>query len=404
MQRVSVLGLAYASLGRSLLGLVVAAAAAVSMGHSPEAQAQVARQGQTEAKTGAKSSAKSSALGQPSQSARRGQNTISKSSRASKSPRFDVRRASKTARSASGRKAQLRMRAVPAVPSIGQSAGLHAVSDPLDLKSGVALVVDEDTQQVLVSKNPNVVLPIASITKLMTALVVVEAGLPMDEMLGIGHEDVENTLKTRSRLLPGTVLSRSELLRLALMASENRAAAALARHYPGGVPAFVAAMNRKSQQLGMRNTRFVEATGLSAENRASAMDLARLVAAASAHDTIREYSVSKESVVPVGAQDKAVQFRSTNGLIGNPEWDIQLQKTGYISAAGRCLVMQASMAGRKLTLVLLDSAGKYSRFGDAERIRKWLVEEVPGLSPSAALPALVPVVATPGAAAVLLPR
>lgn len=149
---------------------------------------------------------------------------------------------------------------------------------------------------------------------------------------------------------------------------------------------FVAAMNRKAQALGMQDTRFVEATGLSSDNRSSAMDLARLLTAASAHAVIREFSIAKESVVPVGATDRATQFRSTNGLIGNPDWDISLQKTGYIAAAGRCLVMQASLAGRRLTMVLLDSAGKYSRFGDAERIRKWLLDHSVNLADAVSVP------------------
>ncbi len=308
-----------------------------------------------------------------------------------------------------GAKTNMRAARVVAVPSVGQLTGLHAVDDPLELKSGVALVVDDDSRQVLFSKNPDAVLPIASITKLMTALVVVESGEPLDQLLSIGPEDVENTLKVRSRLAAGTVLSRSELLRLALMASENRAAAALARHHPGGVPAFVRAMNAKAAQLGMRDSQFVESTGLSPDNRASAIDLTRLVAASSAHEVIREYSVAKETVVPVGASDKAVQFRSTNGLIGNPEWEILLQKTGYISAAGRCLVMQASLAGRRLTMVLLDSAGKHSRLGDAERLRKWLVEhlhspaQVAAGTVPAALPSL-PSVLPAAAAAAGMPR
>jgi serine-type D-Ala-D-Ala endopeptidase (penicillin-binding protein 7) len=264
---------------------------------------------------------------------------------------------------------------VPAVLSEGYLAGLHASSDPLELKSGVALVIDRDSQEVLVSKNPQAILPIASITKLMTALVVVESGQSMDELIHIESVDADETMNRRSRLKAGTSLTRGEMLRLALMASENRAAYALSRHFPGGAEAFVELMNRKAQALGMKDTRFVEATGLSADNRSSAMDLARLVGAASTHAVIRDFSTAHESVVPVGARDQATQFRSTNGLIGNPEWDISLQKTGYISAAGRCLVMQASLAGRRLTMVLLDSAGKYSRFADAERIRQWLLRD-----------------------------
>lgn len=258
----------------------------------------------------------------------------------------------------------------PAALSVGQLAGLHAAQDPLDLKSSVALVVDQDTNQVLLSKNPDAVLPIASITKLMTALVVVEAGQSMDEPVSIGQEDVEATANNRSRLRAGTQLPRGEMLRLALMSSENRAANSLSRHFPGGAEAFVAAMNRKAEQLGMRDTRYVEPTGLSADNRSSATDLSVLVRAASNHQLIRELSTSREAQVAVGSRQ--VQFHTTNRLVTDPTWEIALQKTGYITAAGRCLVMQAQLAGRRLTMVLLDSAGKYSRLGDAERIRKWL--------------------------------
>ena len=266
------------------------------------------------------------------------------------------------------------VRAAPPRPSMGQIYGLHATDDPLDLKSSVALVIDQDTHQVLFSKNPQAVLPIASITKLMTALVVTEAGLPLDEMLTISQDDVDTEKGSRSRLTVGTQLSRGEMLLLALMSSENRAAHALGRHYPGGLGAFVGAMNAKAQLLGMHDTRYVEPTGLSSQNRSSANDLVRLVDAAYAHQIIRELSVSREAQVDVGKRQ--LQFRSTNGLVRNPEWDIGLQKTGYISEAGRCVVMQAQLAGRKLIMVLLDSAGRYSRIGDAERIRKWLDQTV----------------------------
>jgi serine-type D-Ala-D-Ala endopeptidase (penicillin-binding protein 7) len=301
----------------------------------------------------------------------------------------NVRKAAYATRIVNGRRVKVALKPValvPAVPSVGQQSGLHAVGDPLDLKSGVALVIDPDSNEVLLSKNSGAVLPIASITKLMTALVVIEARLPLDEMLSIEQDDVEQTANSRSRLAAGTSMTRADMMRLALMSSENRAAHALSRHYPGGRGAFVVAMNIKAQQLGMNDTRFVESTGLSADNRSSAMDLARLVGAASAHEVIREFSTSKESTVAVGGDDRLVHFRSTNGLIGNPEWDISLQKTGYIAAAGRCLVMQAQLAGRRLIMVLLDSAGQYSRFGDAERIRKWLATEGHRVS-AAAVPA-----------------
>jgi serine-type D-Ala-D-Ala endopeptidase (penicillin-binding protein 7) len=258
----------------------------------------------------------------------------------------------------------------PSRPSFGQVNGLHATDDPLDLKSSVALVIDQDTQQVLFSKNPQAVLPIASITKLMTALVVTEAALPLNEVLTISQDDVDTEKGSRSRLTVGAQLSRGEMLLLALMSSENRAAHALGRNFPGGMEAFVGAMNAKAQLLGMSGTRYVEPTGLSSRNQSSANDLARLVNAAYQHQIIRELSVSPEAQVDVG--NRQLQFRSTNGLVRNPAWDIGLQKTGYIAEAGRCLVMQAQLAGRKLIMVLLDSAGRYSRIGDAERIRKWL--------------------------------
>ncbi len=261
--------------------------------------------------------------------------------------------------------------------SMGESTGLHATEDPLDLKSSVALVVDQDTNQVLFSKNPQAVLPIASITKLMTAMVVVEAGQNLSDTLTVSQDDVDTEKGSRSRLKVGTQLSRGEMLHLALMSSENRAAHSLGRHFPGGLDAFVASMNAKAQQLGMTDTRYVEPTGLSSRNQSSANDLSLLVKAAYAHPIIRELSTTQEAQFPVGPRQ--VQFRTTNGLVRNPSWDIGLQKTGYISEAGRCLVMQAEMAGRKLIMVLLDSAGRYSRMGDAERIRKWLSEGGGGL-------------------------
>jgi D-alanyl-D-alanine endopeptidase (penicillin-binding protein 7) len=265
-------------------------------------------------------------------------------------------------------------RAVPPRPSVGQLAGLRSTGDELDLRSSVALVVDEQSDEVLFSKNPDAVLPIASITKLMTAMVVVEAGQSMTETLTVTPEDLAATSgsRARSRLKVGTQLTRGEMLRLALMASENRAAHVLGRSFPGGVQSFVRAMNERAKRLGMEDTRYVEPTGLSSDNRSSAQDLARLVRASSEQPLIREYSTSPEAVVPVGSRQ--VQFRNTNGLVRSPHWDIVVQKTGYIAAAGRCVVMQAEMAGRQLIMVLLDSAGRYSRIGDAERLRRWLVD------------------------------
>jgi serine-type D-Ala-D-Ala endopeptidase (penicillin-binding protein 7) len=259
---------------------------------------------------------------------------------------------------------------VPAVPSFGQQQGLHAAEDPLELRSAAVLVLDQDTNEVLLAKNQHVVLPIASITKLMTALVVADAEQPMDEVLTITSEDIDTEKGSRSRLQLGTQLTRGEMLHLALMASENRAANALGRHYPGGLPAVVEAMNSKAQALGMTHTRYVEPTGLSSRNQSNATDLALLVREADKNDMIRRLSTSPEAEVAVGP--RAVHFRNTNSLVRNSEWSIGVQKTGYITEAGRCLVMQAQLSGRKLVMVLLDSAGKYSRVGDAERIRSWL--------------------------------
>ena len=274
-----------------------------------------------------------------------------------------------------GRKVVIRQPVVavrfePARPSFGQLAGLHEVSDSLDLKSSVALVLDQDTNEVLFSKNSKAVLPIASLTKLMTALVVTEAALPAEEMLTVTDDDVDTEKGSRSRLRVGTQLARGEMLHLALMSSENRAAHVLGRQYPGGLAAFVVAMNAKAQQLGMTDTHYVEPTGLSSQNQSSARDLATLVKAAYSHPIIRELSTSPEYSVEIGARQ--LQFHNTNRLVTNPEWNIGLQKTGYITEAGRCLVMQAKLAGRQLIMVFLDSAGKYSRLGDAERVRHWI--------------------------------
>jgi len=262
---------------------------------------------------------------------------------------------------------------ISAVPTFGQVAGLHQVDDPLSLKSSVAYVLDQDTNEVLFSKNPQAVLPIASITKLMTALVVVEAGLSLDEKISVTDDDIDTEKFTRSRLAVGTTLTRGDMLHLALMSSENRAAHALGRNYPGGLDAFVAAMNAKAQSLGMTDTHYVEPTGLSSRNQSSAADLAKLVNVTSQVPLLRDLSTSREARVALGK--RLVQFHSTNGLLSNPLWDIGLQKTGFINEAGKCLVMQASMAGRKLIMVFLDSSGKASRIADAERMRKWLASQ-----------------------------
>ncbi len=282
--------------------------------------------------------------------------------------------ARKTSAASSSRNRAAKRRAPPR-PSEGQMAGLHSTPDPLDLKSSVALVVNQDTNEVLFEKNPNAVLPIASITKLMTALITIEAGLDLDEVLEVERTDV-TVDRIRSRLDPGVKLTRSQALHLALMSSENHAAQLLGRTYPGGLPAAVAAMNAKAQLLGMHDTRFSDPTGLSPENRSSPVDLVRLVSAAYEYPALREYSTSSELTLPVGR--KVVRYGNTNGLTASPDWDIGLQKTGYISAAGRCLVMQAVIEGQRIVMVLLDSVGRYSRIGDAQRIRQWLEATRPG--------------------------
>lgn len=274
-------------------------------------------------------------------------------------------------------KAATRVAFVPAKQSFGQMAGLHEVNDPLDLKSSVALVIDQDTHEVLLSKNDHAVLPIASLTKLMTGMLISQAKLPMDEPITITQDDVDTEKGSRSRLTVGSTLTRGEMLHLALMSSENRAAHALGRTYPGGLEAFVAQMNAKARLLGMTDTRYVEPTGLSSRNQSSARDLATLVNVAHSDPLLRELSTSPGYEVAVGP--RTLQYNNTNGLVKNPTWDIGLQKTGYISEAGRCLVMQTQIAGRKLIMVFLDSAGKFSRLGDAERVRHW-VESMPSLA------------------------
>jgi serine-type D-Ala-D-Ala endopeptidase (penicillin-binding protein 7) len=246
----------------------------------------------------------------------------------------------------------------------------HAVTDGPGLRSASALVIDETHSSVLYSRNATVPAPIASITKLLTALVIADAKLPLDERIQITQEDRHLHKESFSRLAVGTTLSRGDLIHLALMASENRAAHALARTYPGGIDAFVVAMNAKAKALGMTSAHFIDPTGLSEENVASPEDLAKLVMAASHDPTIREYSTDRRYSVAVGR--RRVEFRNTNSLVGNPTWDIVVQKTGYISEAGKCLVMQAIIDDRTIVMVLLNSYGRYTRTADAVRIRRWM--------------------------------
>ncbi len=238
------------------------------------------------------------------------------------------------------------------------------------LRSSAALVLDATGSSVLYARRSDVAMPIASITKLMTALVVMEAGQPLDETLEITTEDMAHGKGAFSRLTPGATLTRGDLMHLALMASENRAAHALGRNYPGGVAACVAAMNAKARALGMTSARFVEPTGLSDENVASAEDLSKLVMAAAKVPAIREYSTDSSYEVRVGRQ--RLTYRSTDSLTSKADWDIIVQKTGYIAEAGRCLVMQTIIEARTVVIVLLNSYGKRSRVADARRIRRWM--------------------------------
>lgn len=253
--------------------------------------------------------------------------------------------------------------------------GLASRAKNLNLKSSSVLIIDQSDNRTLYAKNTRAVVPIASITKLMTAMVVLDARLALKDHITISTADVDGIKGTHSRLKVGTTLARDDLLRLALMASENRAAAALSRTYPGGVPAFVAAMNQKAVELGMWRTRFVDATGLSSDNVSTAQDLAKMVSAAYRYPVVREYTTDTAYAVSL-ASGRTLQYRNSNGLVKNPNWSIGLSKTGYISEAGRCLVMQTVIASTPMVIVLLDSWGKYSRIGDANRIKKWIESNV----------------------------
>lgn len=241
---------------------------------------------------------------------------------------------------------------------------------PAALRSSSVLILDASGKQVLFEKNAEAVVPIASLTKLMTALVVLEARQDMEEVLAVTDADVDELKHAASRLRVGTSLRRADLLHIALMSSENRAASALGRNYPGGLPAFVAAMNRRAASLGMVHTHYVEPTGLSSDNVSSAQDLAKLVMAAQAQPVIRAYTTDHEYAIAQGRRN--TMYHNSNSLVANPGWDIILQKTGYITEAGRCMVMLATIAGRPVVMIFLDSQGKLSRFADAERVRSWL--------------------------------
>jgi D-alanyl-D-alanine endopeptidase (penicillin-binding protein 7) len=259
------------------------------------------------------------------------------------------------------------------VPSLESSSRWSSSlrSSSLKVRSHVALIFDEQTQRPLYNKNGQTVMPIASITKLMTAMVFLDAQLPMDEEVSVEEDDLNSIKRAKSRLRVGMTLTRSEMLRLALMASENRAALALARSYPGGPEALVAAMNDKARALGMENTRFFDPTGLDSDNVSTAQDLVKMVSAAGDYPLITQYTTTASHSVD-SLSGRAMRFSNTNPLVRNASWDIGLSKTGFINEAGKCLVMQATINHRPVIIVLLDSWGRRTRIGDANRIKRWM--------------------------------
>ena len=255
-------------------------------------------------------------------------------------------------------------------PSWGQAVALDA--SRLKLGSANALVIDAAADRQIYAKAADEVTPIASVTKLMTAMVVLDAQQPLDEVLDIDMGDFDYLKGSHSRLRMGTELSRREMLRLALMSSENRAASSLARHYPGGMQAFVTAMNFKALALGMQHTHYSDPTGLSAQNVSTANDLAKLVQAAAEYPLIRDFTTTPSHYVEMQPTGQLVGFNNSNALVKNQAWDITLQKTGYIREAGKCVVMLVNIASKPFVIVLLDSLGKYTRIADAQRVKHWL--------------------------------
>jgi len=248
----------------------------------------------------------------------------------------------------------------------------YAQKGDLTLKSRAALIFDAQQGHAIYSKNTDTIMPIASITKLMTAMVVLDAQLPLAEEITIDSADIDVLKNTRSRLKVGSSLTRQQLLRLALMSSENRAAAALGRAYPGGIEAFVSAMNNKAFELGMGNSRFVDSTGLSSSNVSTARDLVKMVEAAHFYEEIRDFSTTTSHALDSPDYRRGLKYTNSNNLVSNGQWQIGVSKTGFLSAAGRCLVMQANITGKPVIIVLLDSNGKKTRIGDAIRIKQWM--------------------------------
>ncbi len=265
---------------------------------------------------------------------------------------------------------------------------------PAPLRSSAVTILDPGTGQVVYQKNARAIMPIASLTKLMTALVVLEADQDMNETLTVSKLDIDRLKFSSSRLRPGTRLTRAAMLHIALMSSENRAASALGRYYPGGTGQLVRAMNAKARALGMVRTHYVEPTGLSSANVSSPEDLAKLVLAVQKYDRIRQYSTDRQFTITQGRQHTV--YHNTNRLTANPSWKIHLQKTGYISEAGRCMVLYATVRGRPMVMVFLNSQGKFSRAADANAVRAWLVGGVPAHAARAKRPASLAGAASPG--------
>ena len=258
------------------------------------------------------------------------------------------------------------------LPTGASASNLTRDVSKLRLASANALVFDANTGQPIYAKGADTITPIASVTKLMTAMVVLDADQGLDETISVGIADLDLLKGSHSRLRLGSELSRREMLHLALMASENRAASTLARHYPGGTGACVEAMNRKAQSLGMVRTRFADPTGLSSDNVSTASDLARMVRAAAGYDLIRDATTTASHYVEVQPTGTVLGYNNTNSLVRTAQWDIQLSKTGFIREAGKCLVMLANIASRPVVIVLLDSYGRLTRIGDANRVKHWL--------------------------------
>lgn len=255
----------------------------------------------------------------------------------------------------------------------------------LHIASGSALLLDLQTNKVIYSSNPDVVVPIASVTKLMTAMVVLDAKLPLDEYISMNISDTPEMKGVFSRVKLNSELSRRDTLLIALMSSENRAAASLAHHYPGGYPAFIAAMNAKAKSLGMTHTRYVEPTGLSIHNVSTARDLSKLLVAARKYPLLSELSTTKEKTVAFRKPNYTLGFRNTDHLVNKEKWDIKITKTGFTNQAGHCLVLVTSMSNRPVALVILDAFGKYTHFADASRIRNWVETGKSGSVPDVAL-------------------